>query len=287
MAEQAIKMNKGGGEGGRRNKGAGEGEGCRIHADVSRKGKEEVALRGEEGGRKKGAEDGRMGNNHSTHTEDTLGATDLSRDGISHLKMQNTPNVKPHKHTLLLTSPTYNKPAARLKLNPGHVSDLLSTLTFLFSANTVIAVAPMTTFRVSFSSCYLIRDAFLWVSVGTFPPPSTGRSEVRYQLQRSNPESVSCLRLLQQVRCCLIEGHPTYSLCHPSGATLLALPAAFLLTLHLLHSNLSSTLSVSLPMSALRQNLCKWIINCCLNKAIDLHSWAWLEFFGVSLNTAG
>lgn len=43
-----------------------------------------------------------MGDNHSTHTEDTLGATDLSRDGISHLKMQNTPSVKPHKHTLLL-----------------------------------------------------------------------------------------------------------------------------------------------------------------------------------------
>lgn len=41
-----------------------------------------------------------MGDNHSTHTEDTLGATDLSRDGISHLKMQNTPSVKPRKtHT--------------------------------------------------------------------------------------------------------------------------------------------------------------------------------------------
>ena len=44
---------------------------------------------------------GRMGNKHSTHTEDTPGATDLSRDGISHLKTQNTPNVKPRKHTLV------------------------------------------------------------------------------------------------------------------------------------------------------------------------------------------
>ena len=47
-----------------------------------------------------GAKEGRMGDNHSTHTEDALGATDLSRDGISHLKTQNTPSVKPHKHTL-------------------------------------------------------------------------------------------------------------------------------------------------------------------------------------------
>lgn len=34
---------------------------------------------------------------HSKHTRDTLGATDLSRDGISHLKTQNIPKVKPHK----------------------------------------------------------------------------------------------------------------------------------------------------------------------------------------------
>lgn len=53
-----------------------------------------------------------MGNNHSTHTKDTHGATDLSRDGISHLKTQNTPNVKPRRHTHLLAV---------------NVSDLLST----------------------------------------------------------------------------------------------------------------------------------------------------------------
>lgn len=53
---------------------------------------------------KKGAKEERMGGGgHSTHTEDTLRVTDLSRDGISHLKMQNTSNIKPHKHTLLLT----------------------------------------------------------------------------------------------------------------------------------------------------------------------------------------
>lgn len=40
MAEQAIKMKRGGGK----------GKGCRIHANVSRKGKEEVALRGEKDG---------------------------------------------------------------------------------------------------------------------------------------------------------------------------------------------------------------------------------------------
>lgn len=34
---------------------------------------------------------------HSKHARDTLGATDLSRDGISHLKTQNIPKVKPHK----------------------------------------------------------------------------------------------------------------------------------------------------------------------------------------------
>lgn len=50
--EQAIKMNRGGGKGGRN-----KGEGCRIHADVSRKRKEEVALRGEGGGTNKGGED--------------------------------------------------------------------------------------------------------------------------------------------------------------------------------------------------------------------------------------
>lgn len=37
-------------------------------------------------------------------TEDTLQATDLSWDGISHLKMQNTPNVKSHKRTAHLMS---------------------------------------------------------------------------------------------------------------------------------------------------------------------------------------
>lgn len=34
---------------------------------------------------------------HSKHARDALGATDLSRDGISHLKTQNIPKVKPHK----------------------------------------------------------------------------------------------------------------------------------------------------------------------------------------------
>lgn len=34
---------------------------------------------------------------HSKHARDTLGATDLSWDGISHLKTQNIPKVKPHK----------------------------------------------------------------------------------------------------------------------------------------------------------------------------------------------
>lgn len=43
-----------------------------------------------------------MGHNHCTQS--TLESTDLSWDGISHLKMQNTLNVKPHKHTLMLPS---------------------------------------------------------------------------------------------------------------------------------------------------------------------------------------
>lgn len=94
-------------------KGRGGGEGCCIHADVSRKVKGEVALRG---GKKeeyrRGRRKGGWRINHCTHTEDTLGATDLSRDGISHLKMQNTLSVKPHKHTLLLASPIYSKLSA-------------------------------------------------------------------------------------------------------------------------------------------------------------------------------
>lgn len=44
------------------------GQDSRIHANVSREGKEEVALREEEGGTNKGAKEGRMGDNHSTHT---------------------------------------------------------------------------------------------------------------------------------------------------------------------------------------------------------------------------
>lgn len=55
--------------------------------------------RGKKKANKYRAEGVEMGSNHRTHTEDALETTDLSWDGISHLKMQNTPNVKPHKHT--------------------------------------------------------------------------------------------------------------------------------------------------------------------------------------------
>lgn len=43
--------------------------------------------------------------------EDTLETTDLSRDGISHLKMQNTPNVKARKrtHTHAQYTPIYSR----------------------------------------------------------------------------------------------------------------------------------------------------------------------------------
>lgn len=57
-AEQAIEMNKGRGR--RRGKQGGRGgEDCRIHADVSRKGKEEVALRECRGEMNKGTKEGR------------------------------------------------------------------------------------------------------------------------------------------------------------------------------------------------------------------------------------
>lgn len=62
--------------------------------------KEEVALRGGEGRTNEGAKEVKL-RNHCTQ-KDTLGTTDLSREGISHLKMQNTSNVKPSKHTPLL-----------------------------------------------------------------------------------------------------------------------------------------------------------------------------------------
>ena len=60
--------------------------------------------KGEKGGEEGTAKEVEMGNDYSTHTEDSLETTDLSWDGISHLKMQNTPSVKPHKHSLMLTS---------------------------------------------------------------------------------------------------------------------------------------------------------------------------------------
>lgn len=77
-------MNKGGGKGGKLGK-EGEEEGYCIHADVPRKEKENDALR--------------MLRTTTAHIQKTLETTDLCWDGISHLKTQNTPNVKPRKHT--------------------------------------------------------------------------------------------------------------------------------------------------------------------------------------------
>lgn len=67
-----------------------EGKVGRIHADVSTEtGKK----------RREEAKNVDMNNNRCE-------ATDLSRDGISHLKMQNTLHVKPHKHPFTPTPQT-------------------------------------------------------------------------------------------------------------------------------------------------------------------------------------
>lgn len=47
---------------------------------------------------------------------------------------------------------------------------------------------------IYFSSCYVIREAFLWVSVETFLPPSTG--EVRGQI--STAETQPWVRVLRK-----------------------------------------------------------------------------------------
>lgn len=92
-------MRRGGGKGGGRRNNGGKGKVAVSMPTFSEKGGG-CSKRGRRQGkhRSKGSED-----EESLHTnEDTLGTTDLSREGIGHLKMQNTPNIKPRKHTPLL-----------------------------------------------------------------------------------------------------------------------------------------------------------------------------------------
>lgn len=92
-------MRRGGGKGGGRRNNGGKGKVAVSMPTFSEKGGG-CSKRGRRQGkrRSKGSED-----EESLHTnEDTLGTTDLSREGIGHLKMQNTPTIKPRKHTPLL-----------------------------------------------------------------------------------------------------------------------------------------------------------------------------------------
>lgn len=82
------------------------------------------------------------------------------------------------------------------------------------------------------------------------------------------PQSISCSGYLSRSDVCWHKAPA--SLTPPIHYFILPVPLCYhdLLLFCSLLSNLSSPPSVSPPMCSPRQNLCKWIINCCLNKGL-------------------